>query len=56
MNLLAAFYAGGSWFTAARKTGDELRVAIFKVFHPPPHTAGTHADISRYKVDQQYLQ
>jgi hypothetical protein len=44
------------WLTAARQTGDVLSVTIFKVFHPPPHSAGTNAGISKYKVDQQYLQ
>ena len=28
----------------------------FKAFHPPPHTTGTNADTSKYKVDQQFLQ
>jgi len=54
--LLAAFCTHGSLLTAARQNGDVLRTAIFKAFYPPPHTNGTNADISKYKVDHQYLQ
>lgn len=52
--LLAAFCTHESWLTAARQTGDILSTAIFKAFHPPPHTTGTNADIFKYKADQQY--
>jgi len=54
--LLTAFCTHGFLLTAARQAGDVLSTAIFKSFHPPPHTTGTNADISKYKVDQQYLQ
>jgi hypothetical protein len=45
--LLVALSCSCSRSTTARLIGG-VHVSVLKMFHPPPDTAGTHADISRH--------
>jgi hypothetical protein len=47
--LFVEFHAASSWLTAVRLIND-VYVAIFGALHPVPHTASTHAGISRHKT------
>jgi hypothetical protein len=56
-SLLIAIHGGGFWSTSARQIGYIL-VAIFEVFHPVLHAAGTHEGMNHHrhdKAEQRYF-